>query len=147
MVEIKKYFAGVNNGYIHQITIASGPVILSEGKVLLTKDPADPFWKFPGGTVRDNESFQETSIREAMEETSLEIELQGEPFIYTFHMTDEEEKEVKYFVLVHYSALVKGKDEIKVIEEGKEVRFFDFNNLPEELAPNVVATLRHFGIV
>ena len=58
MAEFKHYKAIDNKGKNLEVTIASGPVIIKDGRVLLDKHD-DPFWKFPGGKVIDNNSFQE----------------------------------------------------------------------------------------
>ena len=48
--------------------IASGPVIVEDGKLLLIRDNKDDFYKFPGGRVEDGENFEETCLRETGEE-------------------------------------------------------------------------------
>lgn len=118
-----------------ETTIASGPVLIENGKVLLSKDNKDPFWKFPGGTVLDTESFLETAIRELKEESNLTAELKDNPIIFTFHK--ESEDKVSYYILIHYPA-TNPSGNIKPNDPAvKEVRFFELENLPHELAPNV----------
>ena len=49
--------------------------IFQEGKVLLVKREDFPVWCLPGGLIEDKESVAEAAVREAREETGLEIEL------------------------------------------------------------------------
>lgn len=123
-----------------KITIASGPVIIHENKVLLDKHD-DPFWKFPGGSVQDDESFHVTAIREAKEELGLVVKLSDDPFIVAF---DREYKGLKeYVVLIHYLASIGDMN----VTPGKDVtawEWFDVNNLPQDVAPNVKSVVEHF---
>ncbi|MCL5018194.1 MAG: NUDIX domain-containing protein [Candidatus Pacearchaeota archaeon] len=49
--------------------IASGPVIVDGGRLLIIKDDKDNFYKLPGGTVDGKDSLEETCLRELEEET------------------------------------------------------------------------------
>jgi len=42
--------------YEGKFIIASGPVIIEEGKLLVNKDGKDDFYKIPGGTIEKQES-------------------------------------------------------------------------------------------
>jgi ADP-ribose pyrophosphatase YjhB (NUDIX family) len=138
-IEIKKYLSANNT----QVTIACGPVIIKDGKVLLAKNESDPFWKIPGGTLLDNESPKETVVREAKEETGLDVVVEGEPFLYPFHMVDEKTNEVKYFILFHYKVRIVNKSELQS-ESNAELEYFSLENLPKEIAPNVRSTIEFF---
>jgi 8-oxo-dGTP diphosphatase len=119
------------------LTIASGPVIIEDGKVLLDKHGQDDFWKFPGGRIRDNESMWETAVREAKEELGIEVELEGEPVTVVFG-SDE-----KYIILIHYKAKRSGEP-----SPGRDVRewaWHDVDNLPEDCAPNIKPVLARMG--
>jgi len=50
-------------------------LIIKKDKILFLKQDKSPFWLLPGGHIEDNELPHETAIREAKEETGLEIEL------------------------------------------------------------------------
>jgi len=49
--------------------IASGPVIVEGGRLLIIQDDKDDFYKLPGGTVREKDSLEDTCLRELEEET------------------------------------------------------------------------------
>lgn len=129
-----------------KIIIASGPVIVENNKVLLNKHGEDTFWKFCGGRVEDGETnVKDVAKREVKEEMGLEIEiLDNEPyFVYT-----EKEKDgaLLSVVLIHF--LARRLNEISPGEDILEWRFLDIIELDkEELAPNIIPTLKHFGFI
>jgi ADP-ribose pyrophosphatase YjhB (NUDIX family) len=54
--------------------IASGPVIIGDGKLLVNKDNKDDFYKLPGGTVENGiEDLEQACHRETKEENNGEI--------------------------------------------------------------------------
>ena len=124
-----------------KIIIASGPVIVEDGKVLLNQHGDDKFWKFCGGKVEDFElSLIETARKEVMEEMGIEIVLfLPEPFVMHIVKGDKD------IILVHYLAERVG--EIKPGAEIKAWDWFDFNNLPPDLGPNIIPTLKYFDFL
>ena len=123
--------------------IASGPVIVEDNKVLLNKDIKDEFWKFCGGRINDGEAnLKDTARREVKEEMGLDIKiLDSEPF---FFYTEKEIDGVKTsVVLVHF--LAKRIGEIVPGEDTTDWRYIDIGDLDKEnLAPNIIPTLKHF---
>ncbi|MEI7620302.1 MAG: NUDIX domain-containing protein [Candidatus Falkowbacteria bacterium] len=129
-----------------KIIIASGPVIVEDNKVLLNQHGDTSFWKFCGGRVESNEvGLIETAKREVMEEMGLEIEiLKEEPFL--MHTVKEVDGGKLDVILVHY--LAKKIGEIKPGSDIREWAWIDMDNLSgENLAPNILPTLRHFGFI
>ncbi|MDO9230916.1 MAG: NUDIX hydrolase [bacterium] len=127
-----------------KIIIASGPVIVENNKVLLDKDYKEDIWKFCGGKIQENESLIETAKRRSKEELGIEIEILDEkPFLlHTKKETPEGNFDV---ILVHFLAKRIGE-----IIPGEDIRKWDWlniNNLPEDLAPNILPTLKHFGFI
>ena len=53
-------------------------LIIKEGKVLLVNHKELGVWLYPGGHVENNETPDETAIREAKEETGLDVEIVGD---------------------------------------------------------------------
>jgi len=129
MIEFKSYPSLDDQGNPVEVTIASGPVILRDGKVLLDKHDDDTFWKFPGGRQRDGESMKETAIREAKEELGVDVELEGDPILVAF------EVEGKHIILVHYRATMKG--EPMALRDVREWAWHDMQDLPDDCAPNI----------
>lgn len=56
-------------------TLGVAVAIIDAGRVLLTKRDDFHVWCLPGGAVDDHESLVESAVREAYEETGLELEL------------------------------------------------------------------------
>lgn len=140
MQEIKQFISkNIQNEDIF-LTIASGPVIIEDDKVLLTKHGNDDFWKFPGGSVEDSESFQETAKNEAQHKLGIDIEILTPPHIIAFTRKSGEKDE--HVVLVHYAA--KRIGEIDEKAEAKEFEWFHVNELPKNLAPNISSVVQHF---
>lgn len=141
MIELKQY-PGINkDGQPVHVTIASGPVIIRDGKVLLDKHGPDEFWKFPGGRVRDNESLQETAKREAKEELGLDVELSGDPVALTFEREKDGLREV--VMLFHYRATASGQPQMQ--RDVREYAWHDISLLPDDCAPNVRPVVEAFS--
>ncbi len=129
-----------------KIIIASGPVIVEENKVLLNQHGDTEFWKFCGGKIDDfKTALIENAQREAKEEMGIEIEiLNKKPFlIYTQKETSAGPIDV---ILVHYIAR-----RINEITPGADIRkwkWIPISELEKEnLAPNILPTLKHFGFI
>jgi len=130
---------------MEKIIIASGPVIVENNKVLLNKHGDTPFWKFCGGRVEDyNVGLIDCAKREVKEEMGIEIKILDEtPFImHTLKNTDEGDIDV---ILVHYLAERIG--EIQKGEDIREWKWIDIDDLPDDLAPNILPALKHFGFL
>jgi 8-oxo-dGTP pyrophosphatase MutT (NUDIX family) len=140
MSEFKRFPSMDQQGKPALVTLASGPVIIRDGKVLLDKHGDDPFWKFPGGKVRDDESLRQTAIREVMEELGLTVELSGEPVVLTFQREREGMAEV--VVLVHYQASTLGEP-VKQ-RDVREFAWHDMDALPDDCAPNIKPVVAAF---
>lgn len=126
--------------------IASGPVIVEEGKVLLNQHGDTEFWKFCGGRSMDEtEGLREIAAREAKEEMGIDIEFLDETpfFLYTEKETPEGKIDV---ILVHYLARRIG--EVQPGDDIREWKWMSLSELEKEnLAPNILPTLKHFGFV
>ncbi len=124
-----------------KILIASGPVIIENNKVLLNNHGDTDFWKFCGGQVEDYEkNLIAAARREVKEEMGIDIEiLDQEPFITFVRKNDTD------IILVHW--LAKRIGEIKPGDDIRDWQWLDINNLPDNLGPNIIPTLKHFGFI
>ncbi|MBU1119116.1 NUDIX hydrolase [Patescibacteria group bacterium] len=123
------------------LSIASGPVIIQDSKVLLDKHGDDNFWKFPGGRMHDDESMIETAKREVKEELGVDVQIDGKPFVISF--TRGAENKTEYVVLFHYKAELLNE----TITPGRDVREWQWiaiDDLPEDVAPNIKPAVEHF---
>ena len=102
--------------------------VIEDGKVLLTKREDFEVWCLPGGGVEDGESLAEGAIREAKEETGLDIELTRLVGVYSRlggGMRDVH--------AVLYTAKPIGGELQTQPHETIDVAYFPFDQLPEEL--------------
>ena len=130
---------------MQKIIIASGPVIVENNKVLLNKHGDTAFWKFCGGKVEDYETdLMENAAREVREEMGLKIKILNEQPFINFARKDTAEGRVD-IILVHFLAERIG--EIKPGEDIREWKWFDLDNLPEDLGPNIIPALKYFGFM
>lgn len=117
------------------IIVASGPVIIEDGKVLLNREHKEygiSDWFFPGGKVEDFDiTLEEVCKREAMEELGIEVEIL-KPLRTIKYKIDEE----TVAILVHWLAK-RTNDTITPGRETAEWDWHDITNLPENAAPNV----------
>ncbi|MCK5475566.1 MAG: NUDIX hydrolase [Candidatus Pacebacteria bacterium] len=128
-----------------KVIIASGPVIIENGKVLLNKHGNTPFWKFCGGKVEDFDTdLIENAKREVGEEMGIKIKiLDNEPFL-TFTRKEKDGKEID-IILVHFLA-----ERIGEIKSGTDIREWSWHNLqklPTDLGPNIIPTLKYFNFL
>jgi len=125
-----------------KIIIASGPVIVENNKVLLNQHGDTNFWKFCGGKVEDYETdLIENARREVKEEMDINIEIL-DPIPFITHTTKETANGTIDVILVHFLAKRIGE-----INPGSDIREWDWHaldNLPKNLAPNILPTLRNF---
>ncbi|MFZ2975579.1 MAG: NUDIX hydrolase [Candidatus Moraniibacteriota bacterium] len=130
---------------MQKIIIASGPVIVENNKVLLNQHGDTTFWKFCGGKVENFETdLIENARREVKEEMGIDIEILDEkPFLlHTKKETLEGNLDV---ILVHF--LAKRIGEITPGEDIRKWDYLDIENLPQDLAPNILPALKHFGFI
>ena len=128
--------------------IASGPVIIQDGKLLVNKDAKDDFYKLPGGTVEQGDSLTEACKNESRQENNAEIEIikpLNPMIIYKNPQTNEEQT----IILIHYEAKLLNKDKIKPIEPIKEVTWLDIEEIKQDkhnVAPNIKFLIEKGGI-
>lgn len=120
--------------------IASGPVIIKNGKLLVNKDNKDDFYKLPGGTIEEGmEDLEEACHRETKEENNGEIEI-IKPLHPMILWKNPQTKEAMTILLIHYLAKLKNPKSIKPIHPIKEVKWLSINEIKSgkyKIAPNI----------
>ncbi|MBU2542875.1 NUDIX domain-containing protein [Patescibacteria group bacterium] len=119
--------------------IASGPVIIENGKVLLDKEQKSygiTNWLFPGGKKEGDKTHEETCRREVMEELGIEIK------IIKQLETIERDKDNVHWILHHFLAERIG--EIKIGDDVIEYGWFDIDNLPDDCSENVKTIIQSY---
>ena len=102
--------------------------IVSKGIVLIKRKNPPYGWAIPGGFVDYGESLEEAAIREAKEETNLDVKL-----IKQFHTYSDPQRDPRHHsISTAYIAKAKGIPKAK--DDAIEVGIFTESNLPEEIA-------------
>lgn len=123
-----------------KIIIASGPVIIEDGKLLVSLDDKDDFYKIPGGTLIDSDSSLEaTCLREVKEETNADIEILG-PLHPMLVRKNSDSGEPMTILLIHYRANLKNRQDLRAISPIREVAWLDIGEIKSgkyNVAPNI----------
>jgi len=101
-------------------TIITGP----EGRIVLVRRAIEPGygkWVFPGGYVDRGEEVMMAAIREAREETGLDVRIDRLIGIYSYAGRTP--------IIIVYAATMMGGD-LAVDEEGLEVQWFESSAIP-----------------
>ena len=117
--------------FYHNPTPAVGVVVLQDHSVLMVKRKFEPRagdWNLPAGFMELNESPQETAIREAKEETNLDVKLGS--FIGAWTAKDDPRNQV--LVLFYHGEIISGK--LQAGDDASEAQFFPLDNLPRNIA-------------
>lgn len=102
--------------------------VIDDGKILLTKREDFEVWCLPGGGVEDGESLAEGAIREAREETGLDVKLTRLVGVYSRLGGGMHDVHA-----VLYAAEPIGGELKTQPHETIEVAYFPFDQLPQEL--------------
>ncbi len=105
-------------------------IIETESKgIILIKRKNYPYgWAIPGGFVDYGESLEEAAVREAKEETNLEVKL-----IRQFHTYSDPRRDQRHHsISTAYIAKGKGKPQAK--DDAIEIGIFNESDLPVEIA-------------
>jgi ADP-ribose pyrophosphatase YjhB (NUDIX family) len=116
---------------VYQNPIPTVDVIIEiESKgVVLIKRKNPPFgWAIPGGFVDYGEPLEEAAVREAKEETNLNVKL-----IKQFHTYSDPNRDPRHHSISSvYIAKAKGKPQAK--DDALEIGVFNESNLPDNIA-------------
>ncbi|MCP5095228.1 MAG: NUDIX domain-containing protein [Chloroflexi bacterium] len=109
------------------ISLGAGVVIIDEDQVLLIQREDFEVWALPGGRVDEGESIAETAVREALEETGLQVEITHMIGIYS------EIGSWSDWHIASFAAKVVGGELKPQVSETLDVRFFPIDALPENM--------------
>lgn len=104
-------------------------IIQYKGGIVLIERKNYPFgWALPGGFVDIGESLEDAAVREAKEETSLDVILKEQ--FYAYSRPDRDPR----FHTVSVVFIGEGKGELKGKDDAKKAELFTEDNLPELIA-------------
>ncbi len=114
-------------------------IIRYKGGVILIRRRNPPFgWALPGGFVDYGERVEDAARREMREETSLELE-----DLKLFGVYSDPKRDPRgHTVSIVFTA--KGKGEATSGDDAKELRIFNKDNLPEDIAFDHKEILRDY---
>lgn len=105
-------------------------IVEVEGKgIILIKRKKPPYgWALPGGFVDYGETLEEAAIREAKEETFLDVELRRQFHTYSDPNRDERVHTISTVFVASAEGVPKGAD------DASEARLFAQDEVPDDLA-------------
>lgn len=106
-------------------------VHLPQKGVLLVRRANPPYgWALPGGFVDYGETVEQAAVREAREETGLNVELTGLLGVYSDPLRDPRQ----HTMSVVFTAGVKGTDRPKAGDDAADAVYFPVDALPGDIA-------------
>ncbi len=104
-------------------------IIEIDGGIILIKRKNPPYgWALPGGFIDYGESAESAAVREAKEETNLDITQ-----LKQFHVYSDPERDPRFHTItVVFIARAKGRPRAK--DDAIEIGIYNKNNLPEDIA-------------
>ena len=120
-------------GWVYYAKNATGAalMIVEDGRVLLVQRAHEPFlgqWMLPAGFVEYGEFAEESAVREAEEETNLQVELRG---LWGFYFGTDDPRNVAHLAV--YAAQRTG-GMLTPGDDAQDAQFFGPDEIPSEIA-------------
>ena len=139
---------GTRRLYPERPMVGVGVLIRRDGKYLIIRRAAEPdagLWSVPGGLVDIGEKISDAAVREAKEETGLDVEI-----IDLLGVVDRivrEGSRIKYhFIIADYLAEPR-EGILKPASDALDARWIDPDELPNyELTPTLIELLKRIKI-
>lgn len=108
------------------VAAASAVVVDNAGRILLHRRRDNEMWALPGGAMTIGETITDTVLREVLEETGLQVEIDRLIGIYTDpkHVFAYSDGEVRQEFSICFACRVRG-GALQASDESYEVRLFD----------------------
>jgi len=135
--------------YPEKPMVGVGVLIRDGERYLLIRRAADPdagLWSIPGGLVEVGEKAADAAVREAREETGLDVEILDLLGVVDRIERDEASRIKYHFVIVDYLATPKGGSLMPASDalDALWVKAEDFKNY--ELTPTLIDLLKKIGL-
>ena len=130
--------------YPSQPIVGVGIVILRQGKILLGKrlnEPAKGKWSVPGGVVELGETLKQAVIREAKEETCLDVSNPTLLDVVDIMDLDPKGKVIYHYVIVDYLVTITNTFEPKAASDAAELRWVKLTEVEDY---DLTKSFRHF---
>ena len=100
-------------------------IIDQDNSILLIERNNPPFgWALPGGFVDEGESVEQAAIREAKEETNVDVTLKQLLYVYSNPKRDSRQHNISIVFIAEASGEVKAGD------DASKAEYFSFQSLP-----------------
>src|SRR3972149_11697685 len=99
-----------------------------EGIILIQRKNPPYGWAIPGGFVDYGESLEDAAVREALEETSLQVKLIRQLHSYSDPKRDKRQHNISTVFIA------KAKGIPKAADDAEKIGIFNKDNLPNEIA-------------
>ena len=114
-------------------------IIELEGGIVLIERKNPPHgWALPGGFVDYGESLEEAALREAKEETSLDVKLIEQFYTYSDPQRDPRHHTISTVFIATANGIPRGAD------DAKTAQLFTEGNLPSPLVFDHIRILRDY---
>jgi ADP-ribose pyrophosphatase YjhB (NUDIX family) len=116
---------------VYQNPIPTVDIIIemeSKGIILIKRKNPPYGWAIPGGFVDYGESLEEAAMREANEETSLDVKLIRQFHTYSDPKRDPRHHSISTAYIANANGIPKAKD------DAVEIGIFNESNLPDKIA-------------
>lgn len=117
--------------YINPIPAVGVILFNDKNEILLIRrkyKPEQGRWSLPAGFMESDETAEQTAVREAKEETNLDVKLND--IFGVFSSFDYPQRQV--LVIIYRGEIVSGQ--LSPGDDAEELRFFSLENLPREIA-------------
>jgi len=126
---------------VYQNPIPTVDIIIeieSNGIVLIKRKNPPYGWAIPGGFVDYGESLEEATIREAKEETNLDVKIVRQFHTYSHPKRDPRHHNISTVYIAKAEGIPQAKD------DALEIGMFNESNLPDQIAFDHRSILRDY---
>ena len=129
--------------------VGIGILIRERDRYLLIKRAAEPdagLWTVPGGLVEVGERAAEAAVREAKEETGLDVEILEVIDVVDKIVMDENSRIMYHFVIIDYLATPIGGS-LKAASDALDARWLEAEEFPQYvLSPTLIELLKRMEL-
>ena len=129
--------------------VGVGILIRDRDRYLLIKRAAEPdagLWTVPGGLVEVGERAAEAAVREAKEETGLDVEILEVIDVVDKIVMDENSRIMYHFVIIDYLATPIGGS-LKAASDALDARWLEAEEFPQYvLSPTLIELLKRMEL-
>lgn len=135
--------------YPERPMVGVGVLIRDGDRYLIVKRAAEPdagLWSIPGGLVEVGEGTKDAAIREAKEETGLEVDIVDVLGVVDRIVRDDASRIKYHFVIIDYLAEPRG-GLMRAASDALEAKWVRAEELPHfDLTPTLVELLKRVAI-